>query len=474
MRLGRTGRPQHARQPPRSLSARCAAAALALLAAGTADAAPWRLEDALDVPAWLTLDGSVRARFETLDNQYRRFLSGGDQALVFRSLLHATADTGVGRLGLELLDSRSYLDDDGTPISNGIVDTTDILQAYWELDLGEGPFGIERSSVKLGRMTIDIGGRRLIGRNRFRNTINAFTGVRWRAELPRGVALDAFYTAPVLRKPYEPNKLLDNEFDWDEEESGRRFWGIHLRIPDLVPGASVELFSYGLHEQDKGEVPNPRRRYVEPGLRLFRPPAPGHWDLDLEGTYRYGEQNPSLLGDAPGKLDVRAYMLHAEVGYTLANPWNLRFALQWDLASGDGNPDDENYERYDPVFTVPRRDLGATGIYGPFTRTNISAPAVRVSFRRERMDGQMLIQWTSLENKRDVWLRALLIDPSGQSGTRIGTGFDSRLGYWLAPENLRLELGAAGFWYREFAKNVPDGPDGSRTLYGYLELTAFF
>jgi len=444
----------------------------ALVGAGAASAETWRLAEALRVPEWLELGGEARVRYETLDNQYRRFFDGGDQALVFRTLVHAVATTGVGRFGLEVADSRAYLDDDGTPVSNGIVDTTDILQAYWELELGEGPFGIARSDLKLGRMTIDIGGRRLVGRNRFRNTINAFTGVRWQAQFDTGATLDTFYTAPVLRKPYEPEQLRDNDFDWDEEESGRRFWGVHLRLPEFGSGAWLELFAFGLREEDKGELPNPRRRYVEPGLRLYRPPGPGLWDVDVEGSYRYGERNASLTGATPGKLDVRAYMLHAEAGYTLANAWNLRVALQWDLASGDDDPDDQHDGRYDPVFTVPRRDLGATGIYGPFTRTNISAAGVRVSFQRQRFDGQMLLQWTSLAAKRDVWLRAALIDPTGRSGSRIGTGFDSRLGYWMLPENLRLELGAAGFWYREFVNKVPDGPTGSRTLYGYLALTA--
>ena len=62
--------------------------ALACLILGTKAAAaePWRLQNAVNAPNWLTLSGNARLRYETLDGQFRAGGEGGDQVLVWRAL----------------------------------------------------------------------------------------------------------------------------------------------------------------------------------------------------------------------------------------------------------------------------------------------------------------------------------------------------------------------------------------------------
>ncbi len=106
---------------------------------------PWKLEKAMNIPNWLHLAVSHRTRYESLDGQYRDKINGlpgngGDQALVFRTLIHARADLNDFTLGAEMQDSRIELADSGTATSSSKLTTTianplELLQAYIEVPL---------------------------------------------------------------------------------------------------------------------------------------------------------------------------------------------------------------------------------------------------------------------------------------------------------------------------------------------------
>ena len=68
---------------------------------------PWPLAAAFGTPDWLSLSGSHRTRFETLDGRFRAGRNGGDQVLVFRTTLHGELRLEDLRLGVELADSRA-------------------------------------------------------------------------------------------------------------------------------------------------------------------------------------------------------------------------------------------------------------------------------------------------------------------------------------------------------------------------------
>ena len=73
------------------------------------------------IPDWLSISGEVRARYETLDGQFRSGRTGGDQGLFLRSLLKLEAQKDGYVLGGELQDSRSYLTDSGSAISSSYI-----------------------------------------------------------------------------------------------------------------------------------------------------------------------------------------------------------------------------------------------------------------------------------------------------------------------------------------------------------------
>lgn len=450
-----------------------------VIAVGLAKAEPWRLETALGLPDWLQVSGETRGRYESLDGQFRRGLDGSDQLLVFRSLLSVEADTGPVTVSLELQDSRSYLGDAGTPLSNSFVNPLDVLQAYVAFEapglLGPG----SKTDVKLGRQTISIGSKRQIERVSFANVIKSYTGLHAISRTDRGDALHVLFVTLVGRFPTERDALDENGLERDREQWFRRVWALHYRradiAPAVLPGLWGEVFVYGLNEDDTETVRTANRSYVTPGFRFFRAPQPGQWDLDIEGALRFGSRRASSAPDDYEDLDVTASQLIARIGYTLNAPLKPRVAVQYYWASGDGDPGDDRFDQYERLFGGRRTDLNNTSIHGPLTPANLSAPGVRFDITpNDRFDARLHYSPAFLASDTDTFIIAGLRDSLGRSGTFLGHALDARMRYWIVPDSLRLEVGASAFVFGAFTKAVPGGPDGERTLFGYSQLTLDF
>jgi hypothetical protein len=440
----------------------------------------FRLEEAVQAPAWLTLSGEARVRYESLDGQFRADREGSDQLLLFRTLVLAEADAGPVSYGIELQDSRTYLGDTGTPLSTSIVNPLDILQVYARFDDLPGLLGSESSSkVTLGRQTVSIGSRRQIERVEFANVIFSYTGAHLISESSRGDQLHLLYVVPTARFPNARPDLDDNELSGDEEQWGRRIWGMHYRradiLPGLAPGLSGEVFVYGLEEEDTREFQTPDRSHIAPGFRLYRAPKTGQWDIDLEAALRRGTRYATSSPADTQSLEVDAAMMFAALGYTFDAPWSPRLSLEYYYASGDEDPTDLAFDQHERLFGSRRTDLNNTSIHGPLTPANLSAPGFRVQVTpNERWDGWFQYHAASLASETDSWVIARMRDPTGQSGDFVGHAIDARARYWVVPDSLRLELGASGLIFGDFPKNVPGGPEGDRTLFGYAGLTLTF
>ena len=441
---------------------------------------PFRLEAAVNAPDWLTLKGATRVRYESLNGQFRAGREGSDQLLLFRTILLAEADTGPVSVGVELQDSRTYLSDAGTPLSNSIANPLDILQAYVRLDRLPGLFGESSTSqLTLGRQTVSISSGRQIERVDFANVIKSYTGVHLHSTAPRGDEFHAIYVVPTERFPDARPALDDNQLSGDEEQWERRLWGLHYRRADLLPqkapGLWGELFVYGLEEADTPDIATPDRSYIAPGFRLYRRPAPGQWDMDLEASLRRGTRYASSDPADTESLKVEAEMLFSAVGYTFDAPWKPRVALEYYYSSGDEDPADLSFGQHERLFGSRRSDLNNTSIHGPLTPANLSAPGFRLEAKpNARWDGRFYYHAAFLASETDSWVIARLRDPAGQSGDFIGHVLDARARYWVVPDSLRFEFGASGLIYGEFARTVPGGPEGDGTVFGFAQLTLNF
>lgn len=428
------------------------------------------------LPNWLSLAVQHRTRYETLNGQFRSGTTGSDQVLSLRALAQATLRIHPNfKIQLELQDSRAKLADSGTSINTGIVNAAELLEANLQW-LAKGLFQEgSRSILRGGRLTMDIGKRHLVARNRFRNTKNAFTGVDWMWQAKSGDTVRAFFTLPVNRQPTSQAELLNNEASFDEETFNRIFWGVYSSTPSLPWGDIGEFYMFGLHENDRPNFLTRNRQLYTPGVRLYRPAQKGHLDYEWESTVQFGKSRATTATTDTRDLDHFAHFHHVEVGYTFPVAWSPRLVLAYDYASGDADPNDGTHGRFDTLFGAIVFDYGPTSIHRPFVQSNITGHGVKFEIQpRNQVFIYIHYRVFWLASDTDVWAgNSGLQDPTGKSGSFLGNQLFVRA-KWQVLANVHLETGVAYRVDGDFQKTVPSSPREGNTLYSYIQTTFSF
>src|SRR5262245_59519089 len=157
--------------------------------------------------------GVQRSRYETTDELFGAGLSGSDHVLALQTSLLFDYKLPKVQLYGEILDSRGLLNDEQSSVGTFLVNTLEPIQAYaaFTLPAADGA----KSTLRVGRLTLDIGKRRLVSRNRFRNTVSEFTGADWQWQGANGQNARAIYLQPMRILPTRFDELLDDEFELD-------------------------------------------------------------------------------------------------------------------------------------------------------------------------------------------------------------------------------------------------------------------
>lgn len=440
---------------------------------------PWRLHAALGLPDWITLEGSELLRYAALANQFRPGLDRNDQLLNSRVLLRAGISLEYLSVLGELQDARASLDDAQSAVSAIDVDAVEPIQLYAGLHLDDLIVEGASLDVKAGRQTMDLGGRRLIARNRFRATLQTYDGLTAQWLLPKQLDVFAFYTLPVEILPgnAERDALRSNRITLDRSHLSRRLFGLFLTRPlSSLRDTHLELYAFGLQEEDEpGEFETADRHIYTPGLRLYRAPGAADWDIDVEGTLQFGRRMATASAEDTTPLDVFAHFLHASLGYTWATFLAPRLSLELDYGSGDASPSDTRYGRFDSLYGPRRAELGPTTIYGIMGRENTLSIGPRQSLASaRRWDGYLALRANFLPQATDTFSRSGVRDPTGQSGRYAGTQLELRSRTWLIHEVLRWELGGAIFFNGRFMNDAPNATGYGDTFFGYTDLTLSF
>lgn len=399
----------------------------ALLAQDTFQAAPqgpFRLDEWLGRPVDVRFSGSERIRYEGLDGQFRAGPTRDVEDQVFsRLLLRADYTRDDWGVTVEGIDARAWGTKADSFANTTTVNTFDFLQANVTWRPADG------HSLTIGRYTMDIGSRRLSARNRYRNTINSFNGVRWDYRGEDGFEAGAFWNTPTVRRPGARAQLVDNEHELDTQTTDFTFFGGHAtqRVDER---ASAQVYVLGLSDHRDGRT---SRDLTTAGFRYLLPAAPGRMFGETEVAYQFGGR---------GTADVSAYFVHGKIGrqFDVAMKPKLAFAL--DVASGN-DADDPDWNRFDTLFGARRWEYGPTGIYGAIGRRNIVSPELRVSFKpTDELTVMLAARSLRLASVEDGWREAG--DTTGTGGD-VGDQYECRVRWDVAPKSLRLEGGAAYF-----------------------------
>lgn len=426
-----------------------------------------QVEDPACRPPVFSLSGDHRTRHERLSNQFRAGLDGIARALMLRTRVSAGLDAGRFRLQAELQDSRAHLADSVTALTTSMVNPLELLQAHVEIVFDDVPGPGSRNVLRAGRLTMDIGSRRLISRNRFRNTSDGFTGIEWRWAGADDSRLRAFYTLPVERRV--SGNILDNSPRFDREWSSVRFRGVHYSRPRLPWGDPGEVYYYGLSEADAPGLATADRRLHTIGVRFHRPATTAGFDYEFESAFQFGRSRASPA--AAVDLTHVAHLQHIGAGYTFAAPGTPRVQLQFDHASGDRDPTDGRNNRFSSLYGSRSFEHGPSGIHGAFARANVTTPGVRLALAPRpgvNLTGAARGYW--LASSADEWTTAGIANTGGRSARHVGTQWEL-IGAWeLVEARVRLEAGLVRLTAGELMKNAGKGD----ATYSFAQTTLSF
>jgi hypothetical protein len=405
-----------------------------------------------NAPEWLDVGLHHRMRYENLTNNFRngpQNIDGG----AFRTRLRFGLDWKMFRLFTEAQNS-SEVGSAGNlfgTINSSLLSKDRLLQAFVAVRL-DNMFGSGlRADLHIGRMTFDFGNRRLIARNVFRNTTNTFNGLHWNLAQQDLWRVRAFVVKPVAETFGVLQPIRDT-----------LFWGTQYETRQH-PWLNLDFYYFGING---GQTVEEQRTFGTYGMRAFRYGAPGWWDYETEVAFQEGTKT--------GR-DHSAQFAHAEIGYTFNVPWQPRVAVQYDYASGTADPNGQTSHTFDTLFGARRFEYTPTSIFGPFFRSNISTPGVRLGFQ-PRADTTVRLKYRAwyLAQAKDAWVGSGLQDPTGSSGNFLGQDLELRITWqWVTdPKLIEFDLGYDYFFkgsYVERQAQIPGNPSAQDSGYFYVQ-----
>ena len=373
------------------------------------------------------VSGSFRVRYESLNNPIFPTSSTAreqsNQRLSTRFIVNSTVSYQNLAATIEIRDSRVFLDENDPTLTANQVNTLEPTQFFitYKPERESGLY--EVSAIKVGRMELDYGSRRLLAKTAYRNATNSYDGIVVEARVADW-QVHGVYVLPVSRFPTDSESLDGNERAFDKSFSERKFFGVYAASKDN----NVKLQSYWLKEDDSEALATRNRALYTLSVDYTQPFDNG-LITNIEVVGQTGTSYQTASANDTVEKDVRAYMLFGYVGKQVTDNTFLRAEV--DYISGDNDTSDDTISDFDTLYGVRRFDFGPTDVYQAMPRRNLKAVGLRSVSKPAKAHNIML-------GYKAMWYQKAPQDVNSFIGHQV----EARWRYQVRPE-LRLVLGGA-------------------------------
>jgi len=351
-------------------------------------------------PAWVNVGGQLRVRAES-------YTGGGfqpdnsDSYLLTRILLNARIRTSrATSFFVEGMDARGPWKN-SIPAGPPFRDYFDLRQLYAQLGADNS-----RAFLRAGRQELFFGDGRLVGPLLWANTARTFDAAR-ASFSGTGYRVDGFASSVV--------RVVQDRFD--RNVPGNNFYGAYVSTTRLIARSAVEPFFFWRRQSGLTSEAGVRgtMNFGTLGLRLAGKPSPIDYDIQVAG------QNGSL-----GDESIRAWAGHGLVGYTARAIFSPRVFAEYNQASGDENPTDDQKGTFDQLYPTGHDKYGLTDLVGWQNMRHL----------RGGLELAVAKGWSATARYSRYWLddphdalyngggAALARSPTGVAGTDVGQEID--------------------------------------------------
>ncbi len=392
--------------------------------------------------ATLSLHGQARWRMESADNRdFNDDAADHDTFHLMRIRLGATLDVGEHfRASVTGQWSEAFMFD-ADPDPSTVEDHVDFLE-YW-LEARD----LNGWNIRVGRQPLLFADQRLVGTFEWSNVARRFEGVR---VYRRGVRwdFDAWWARVVTIQREKWN-------DWKQEE----FAGLWLTDHGRDDLTSHAFFLARINNE--GTTANERGGFGDDqvytlGIRLEGDKA--GWDWALQPAGQVGQR---------GGMDHLAWAFHGKLGYASEKlPWRPRLGVEYNFASGDADPADNDSSTFDQLFPTNHLHYGYLDLVG---YRNIHNVKVELS-AQPHPKLKLLAAWHAfwLHQRSDALYRAngsaALRDPTGSSGRYVGNEIDLLARYQIN-EWMSVTFGYSHFFAGSFVDSFAGRGDDADYFY---------
>jgi hypothetical protein len=433
----------------------------------------------------LVFDLEERVRIEARENN-RDFDSSldddNDDSWLLNRFRFGLAIKPVSWLKLygQLQDVReAYSDRANIPGIHGAEgdDAADLRQAYIAIgDTKKFPL-----LLTVGRQAITYGDARLVADSRWGNFGRTFDALRLRYEEPN------FWVEGFAMRPVQIRR-----HDFDDSDSADNFFGVYASTTAL-PFQTTDLYVFYRDKSDnqpdldptnkvdpEGSWNGPAARFATIGARVkSKPDALKGWDYTAEMAYENGDLYQSTLDSK--RYNLSAFAAHVSGGYTFKDVFGKpRVGLEYDFASGDSDPNDNDSQSFQNLFPSNHEKYG---FMDEFSWRNIHDARFQFNLKPiKKLDLEADYHAFWLASTEDYWYRSNGIStlrtktPDGRDVRTIGAGnfagqeIDLTATYEVT-KNLKVQAGYSHFFAGDYL--VDTGPH-SDADFGYVMTTVSF